>query len=224
MSTNRSVGRFTATQDKDRLTATHVKVRSASTQEKVRPAAAPKKDRSTNLCAFTFADGRQCRTPRRSGHLHLCYFHAQKEAESLAAQQVGQDICRFLPTKLLTACDLGVAMSRLFCAVAQGQVKPKVASTLAYLAQTMLQSIPIARHEYIESFNTNTWRNAVRVSFRYEDEANTSAPQPASKPPASPVSVPTAKPTSSPAPQHSAQPAPSPRTPLPPTTTIGRAS
>src|SRR5437879_143362 len=176
------------------------------------------KDRS-RLCAFTFADGRQCRTPRRSGHLHLCYFHAQKEAESLAAQQVGQDICRFLPTKLLTACDLGVAMSRLFCAVAHGQVKPKVASTLAYLAQTMLQSIPIARHEYIESFNTNTWRNAVRVSFRYEDEANTSAPQPASKPPASSVSVPTAKPTSSPAPQHSPQPAPSPHTPLPPTST-----
>ncbi len=48
MSTNRSVGRFTATQGK------------------VRSAVKPKKDRSANLCAFTFADGRQCRTPRRS--------------------------------------------------------------------------------------------------------------------------------------------------------------
>jgi hypothetical protein len=96
MSTNRSVGR------------------SASTQEKVRSKVKPKKDRSPNLCAFTFADGRQCRTPRCSGHSHFCYFHAQKEAESLAAQQVGQDISRFLPTKLLTACDLGAAMSRLF--------------------------------------------------------------------------------------------------------------
>jgi hypothetical protein len=121
-----------------------------------RSASKPKKDRSTNLCAFTFSDGRQCRTPRCSGHLYLCYFHAQKEAESLAAQQVGEDISRFLPTKLLTACDLGAAMSRLFCAVAQGQVKPKVASTLAYLAQTMLQSIPIPgrihqllRHRYL---------------------------------------------------------------------------
>src|SRR5260370_28939558 len=144
MSRSRSVGRLTATQ---------VKVRSGSTKEKVRPAAPRKKDRSANLCAFTFADGRQCRTPRCSGHLHLCYFHAQKEAESLAAQQVGKDISRFLPTKLLTACDLGVAMSRLFCAVAQGQVKPKVAGTLAYLAQTMLQSIPIAQDEYIHSFD-----------------------------------------------------------------------
>src|SRR6267378_7896640 len=94
------------------------------------------------------------RTPLCSGHLHLCYFHAQKEAESLAAQQVGKDIARFLPAKLLTACDLGAAMARLFCAVAQGQIKPKVASTLAYLAPTMLQSIPISKHEYINAFDT----------------------------------------------------------------------
>jgi hypothetical protein len=212
MSTNRSVGRITPIQEKDRS------------------AVKPKKARSTNLCAFTSADGRQCRTPRRSGHLHLCYFHAQKEAESLAAQQVGEDISRFLPTKLLTACDLGVALARTFCAVARGDLKPKVASTLAYLAQTMLQSIPIAQHEYIESFNTNTWRNAVRASFRYEDEANTSAPQPAPRPPASSASAPptpveaglqpgssASSSTSSQTPQPSARPAPKPHTPLPPT-------
>ncbi|HEY6268821.1 MAG TPA: hypothetical protein VIX11_11020 [Candidatus Acidoferrum sp.] len=60
-------------------------------------------------------------------------------------------------------------MSRLFCAVARGDVKPKVASTLAYLAQTMLQSIPIAQHEYIESFDPDTWRSTVRSSFRHDD-------------------------------------------------------
>ena len=211
--------------------------RGVSTQERVRSKPKSKKDRSPNLCAFAFADGRQCRTPRCSGHLHFCYFHAQKEAESLAAQQVGEDISRFLPTKLLTACDLGAAMSRLFCAVAQGQIKPKVASTLAYLAQTMLQSIPIAQHEYIESFNTNTWRSAVRVSFRQEDEANTPAsarktnPQPPASASAPPTAVEagrnssrlgrepgasssSASPT---APQPPAQPATSPHTPLPPT-------
>jgi hypothetical protein len=211
MSTKHSVGRSTATQER---------VRSTATQEEGRSAVKQKKDRSPNLCAFTFADGRQCRTPRCSGHLHLCYFHAQKEAQSLAAQQVGEDISRFLPTKLLTACDLGAAMSRLFCAVAQGQVKPKVASTLAYLAQTMLQSIPIAQHEYIESFSTNTWRSAVRCSFRYDDPAGTPAPQseiptlsgPAPQPPAS-ASAPTSVPASPPAPQspvncHSACPDP----------------
>jgi hypothetical protein len=167
-----------------------------------RSAATNKKDRS-RLCAFTFADGRQCRTPRRSGHLHLCYFHAQKEAESLAAKQAGQDISRFLPTKLLTACDLGVAMSRLFRAVASGEVKPKVAGTLAYLAQTMLQSIPIAQHEYCEALGTDYWRSAIRSSFNITAREPKPAPrpQPAPKPPASLASAPTAKSASSPAPQ-----------------------
>ena len=91
------------------------------------------KDRA-NLCAFAFADGRQCRTPRRTGHPHLCYFHAQKEAEALAAKQAGEDISSFLSTNLLSACDLSSPMARPFSAVAQGQIKPKVASTLAYLS------------------------------------------------------------------------------------------
>ncbi len=78
MSTNRSVGRFSAT---------------------------PKKNRS-RLCSFTFADGRHCRTPRRSGHPHLCAFHAQREAEALAAKQVLE--CRdllplFLHARLIDA-------------------------------------------------------------------------------------------------------------------------
>jgi hypothetical protein len=129
-------------------------------------------------------------------------------------------------------------MARLFCAVAQGQIKPKVASTLGYLAQTMLQSVPIARHEYLNAFSTDTWRSAVRFSFKYDDPddaddtADTRAPQPAPQPPASASAPPTpveaglqpgssasSSSTSSPAPQPSAQPAPSPHTPLPPTST-----
>jgi hypothetical protein len=164
-------------------------------QETPGSAAIRKKDRSPNLCTFTFADGRQCRTPRCSGHLHYCYFHAQKEAQSLAAQQVGEDISRFLPTKLLTACDLGVAMSRLFCAVARGEVKPKVASTLAYLAQTMLQSIPIAQHEYCEALGPDYWCGAIRSSFKIPPPE----PEPAPKPQrARPVSPPVTKPTTQP--------------------------
>jgi len=192
-----------------------------------RSASKSKKDRSPNLCAFAFADGRQCRMPRCSGHLHLCYFHAQKEAESLAAQQVGEDISRFLPTKLLTACDLGVAMSRLFCAVAQGQIKPKVASTLAYLAQTMLQSIPIAQHEYCEALGTDYWCGAIRSSFKIPPPEPEPAPQPQ---PVNSMPAPTPTPAtqppqsiSQPAPEPPAQseiptlsgPAPSPHTPLP---------
>ncbi len=62
------------------------------------------KDRS-RLCAFTFADGRQCRTPRRSGHQHLCYYHAKKEAEALIAKQAGEDLASLFCGKVLCAPD-----------------------------------------------------------------------------------------------------------------------
>ncbi len=122
------------------------------------------KDRS-GLCSFTFVDGRQCRTPRSAGHPHLCFFHARREAQSLAAEQVGRDISSFLSGSYLSACDLSSALGRLFSAVAQGQVKPKTASTLAYLGQTLLQSIHLAQDEYINAFGTNYWRQTVRSSF-----------------------------------------------------------
>ncbi len=53
MSTKRSVGRLTATQDRDRSTATQNKDRSTAT---------PKKDRS-RLCAFTFPREPSIRKP-----------------------------------------------------------------------------------------------------------------------------------------------------------------
>ena len=174
-------------------------------------------DRS-GLCSFNFADGRQCRTPRRSGHSHLCYFHAQKEAESLAAKQAGEDISSFLSTSLLSACDLSAAMARLFSAVAQGQIKPKVASTLAYLSQTMIQSIPIAQHEFCEAFSSDSWRRAIRSSFHVPapppkpaTQAALPAPSPtASQPPSQPNPKPTSQPAPPLAPQPTSQPAPPP--------------
>jgi len=144
-----------------------------------RSAAAQKND-SASLCSFTFADGRQCRTPRCSDHPHLCYFHARKEAQTVAAQEMGRDISAYLSGSYLSACDLSSALGRLFTAVAQGQVKPKTASTLAYLGQTILQSISVAQHEYINAFGTNSWRSAVRSSFAPPAaDPPSSAPQPA---------------------------------------------
>ena len=124
MSTNRSVDCFAVAQDKDR------------------PAVKDKKDRSC-LCAFTFADGRQRRTPRRAG----------------------RDISSFLSGSYLSACDLSSALARLFSAVAEGQIKPKTASTLAYLGQILLQTIQHAEHEYTNAFGTDSWREAVGSSF-----------------------------------------------------------
>jgi hypothetical protein len=135
------------------------------------------KDRS-GLCSFTFADGRQCRTPRRAGHPHLCSFHARREAQSLAAEQAGREISSFLSVTYLTACDLNNALGRLFSAVAEGQIKPKTAATLAYLAQTLVQSIPIAQEEFINAFGTDYWRRTVRSCFTPSSTPAKSDPQP----------------------------------------------
>src|SRR6266568_5637337 len=112
-----------------------------------RSAATSKKDRS-RLCAFAFADGRQCRTPRRSGHQHLCYYHAKKEAEALIAKQAGEDLASLFCGKVLSAPDFAAALGRVLSVVAGGYIKPKTAVSLALLGHTLNQSIALAQHEY----------------------------------------------------------------------------
>src|SRR5216683_7556903 len=113
-----------------------------------RTASKSKKNRSPNLCAFTFADGRQCRTPRSSGHQHLCYYHAEKEAEALIAKQAGEDLASLFCGKVLCAPDFAAALGRVLSAVARGYIKPKTAVSLALLGLTLNQSIKIAQDEY----------------------------------------------------------------------------
>ncbi len=133
-----------------------------------------------SLCSFTFADGRQCRTPR-TAHPYLCAFHARKDAQALAGEAAGKDIAYHLSGSFVSACDLSSALGRLFSAVAQGQVKPKTASTLAYLGQTLVQALPLAQHEYINAYGTNSWRETIRTS--HEQSADHTSPDPESPEP-----------------------------------------
>jgi hypothetical protein len=152
------------------------------------------KDRSS-LCSFTFVDGRHCRIPRQPGHPHLCAFHARKDAQALAGEAAGKDIAYHLSGSFVSACDLTSALGRLFSAVAQGHVKPKTASTLAYLGQTMVQALPLARDEYINAYDTDDWRETIRES--HEQSAKHTYPAPPSPSPQSPApeSEPAAAPT-----------------------------
>jgi hypothetical protein len=143
------------------------------------------KDRSS-LCSFTFADGRRCRTPRRLSHPSLCAFHARKEAQALAGDKAGQDIAYHLSGSYVSACDLSSALGRLFAAVAQGQIKPKTASTLAYLGQTLVQNLHHAQHEYINAFGANSWRDTIRIAYDQTNQHFSPAPKAAPPEPASP--------------------------------------
>jgi hypothetical protein len=121
------------------------------------------KDRAS-LCSFTFADGRRCRSPRARNNSRFCSYHAEKEARARTTQKLGKDLDYFFSGDYLSACDLSTALARLIPAVVRGDVKPRAARTVAYLMQTLLQSIHISAHEYCEAFSSNAWRQAVRNS------------------------------------------------------------
>ena len=179
-----------------------------------------------SLCHFSFADGRRCLTPISPGHPHFCYYHAQKEAQSVAVEKLGQDLDYFFSGDYLSACDLSAALARLFAAVARGHIKPRAARTLACLAQTLAQTIRLSQNEYINAFGTDAWRKAVRSSVTQNssrDAATPEPPAPAAVPPAecsgrssdrspaAPQPQPAAPPTTPSAPPTPAtQPAPEP--------------
>jgi hypothetical protein len=121
------------------------------------------KDR-VSLCSFTFSDGRRCRTPRIGKHPRFCFYHAEKEARARAAKKLGKDLAYFFSGDYLSACDLSTALARLIPAVVRGDVKPRTARTVAYMAQTLLQAIHISQHEYSYAFGDDGWRKAVRNS------------------------------------------------------------
>ena len=135
------------------------------------------KDRAS-LCSFSFTDGRRCLSPRRDGHSHLCAFHARKEAQARAGQEAGEDIAFFLSGDYVSAGDLSFALSRLFAAVAQGHVKPKTASTLGFLGQTLVQSLQLAQKEYISAFGSESWERTVAHNFKESGQRQCPPPPP----------------------------------------------
>jgi hypothetical protein len=116
------------------------------------------------LCSFAFVDGRHCRTPRFAGHPRYCWFHAKKDAERRATEEIGYDIGCWLTGDYVSACDLTHALGRVFSNVAQGKIKPRTAATLAYLGQTIAFLIPRAQNEFVQARGVQAWINEIRNS------------------------------------------------------------
>jgi outer membrane biosynthesis protein TonB len=172
------------------------------------------KDR-VSLCRFTFDDGRRCRTPRVSTSPHFCFYHAQKEAQFRANQSIADDLAYFFSGDYLSANDLNTALGRVFVAVASGDLKPRAARTLAYLAQTMLQTLHLAQNEFITSCGEEDWRNTVVESINANHvhrfpEPNKPAPPQAQTPALAPTPPQPQPPTPSPTPVPTSTPVQSP--------------
>jgi len=121
------------------------------------------KDR-ISLCLFSYEDGRRCRTPRIASHPHFCFYHAQKESQSQSAEKLAKELAYFFSGDYLSANDLSTAVGRLIPAIIRGQIKPRIARTVAYMFQTLMQSTRLAQHEYINAFGTDGWRDAIHTS------------------------------------------------------------
>ena len=183
------------------------------------------KDR-VSLCLFTYTDGRRCRTPRVASHPHFCFYHAQKESQVRSAATLGKDLAYFFSGNYLSACDLSTALSRLIPAVIRGEIKPRLARTVAYMMQTLLQSIHLAQDEYINAFSTDGWRKSIRNSINSNQDYlfpprrnQHEPPQSASSTPPQPPQTPSPQ-TQAPTPTPQPHPAPptEPQAPAPPPT------
>src|SRR5258708_6530802 len=131
-----------------------------------------------SLCRFTFADGRQCRTPRSPHHPHFCSDHARNDSQACAADKLARKLSYFFSGQYLSACDLSAALGRLLPAIVRGDIKPRSARTLAYLSQTLAQTIHLSKHEYTNAFGDDSWRRAVRNSVRQNFNYLQPSPQP----------------------------------------------
>ncbi|HKV23714.1 MAG TPA: hypothetical protein VJN93_03910 [Candidatus Acidoferrum sp.] len=146
----------------------------------------------TSLCRFSFADGRRCRSLRVSSSPDFCHYHSQKEARSRAARKLSEDLAYFFSGDYLSANDLSAALGRILPAVISGELKPRTARTVAYLMQTLQQTIRLSQHEYINAFSTDGWRSAIRSSVRANH--NHLYPPPPAPDPSPAVSVPSSVP------------------------------
>src|SRR5579863_7227221 len=135
----------------------------------------PQKDR-VSLCRYTFSDHRQCRTPRSLHHPHFCFYHARLESQSAAASKLADDIEYFSSGKYISANDLAKVLARILPAIIRGDIKPRLAKTIAYLAQTLNQTIQLAQHEYINTYGTNAWRDIIDTNITLNSDFDAGEP------------------------------------------------
>src|SRR5277367_3798766 len=160
------------------------------------------KDRAS-LCIFSYADGRRCRTPRIADHPHFCYDHAQKESRAATADKLAKVLSAFFSGHYISANDVATAVARLIPAVVRGDIKPRTARTVAYMAQTLLQSIHLAQSEFKDAFGPDALRKSVRSGITSNHDRlfppnSEPKPAPASTESASPKSTSTPTPTPTP--------------------------
>ena len=131
----------------------------------------------TQLCQFSFADGRQCRMFRHQSHPLLCLVHAREEQQLLAQEEIGREL-ESISGSFRTTTDINHVVGKLFKLVAAGRIPARRAENLTYLAQLLLYSQKDIRYEtnLANRAGDQPWQETVRAAYpsapepEYDDE------------------------------------------------------
>ncbi len=102
--------------------------------------------RSDTLCKIIFDDGKRCHMSKAPGEPHHCYFHARRRAQNDAEQEAIDKITAALDRKIISLDDLASAIAHTIRGVAEGYIEPKTAATIAYLCQSLVQTVTAAEN------------------------------------------------------------------------------
>jgi hypothetical protein len=139
----------------------------------------------TQLCQFSFSDGRQCRMFRHESHPLLCLVHARQEQQILAEEEIGEEL-RSISGQFRTTTDINHVIGKLFKLVAAGRIPARRAENLTYLAQLLLYSQKHIRYEsLLADPDMNEWEDTVCAAYpasESEEEQETQSEEETAKP------------------------------------------
>src|SRR5256886_12380780 len=108
------------------------------------------------------AAGPACRMLRQADHPSLCVFHARAERQLLESDRLGSELAASLTGGFMTATDINFVLCKLFKAIAQNRVPPRVAGNLAFVAKLLLQSLDKIQTEYCLQYKYEAWKSMER--------------------------------------------------------------
>jgi len=101
--------------------------------------------KSKNRCNFQFADGRRCRMLLHKTTGELCLFHHRELLQLQSSAEIGAELLA-LGGNFRNPIAINFVLGKLFSHVATGRMHRRDASTLAYIAQLLLQTLDTKRY------------------------------------------------------------------------------
>jgi hypothetical protein len=97
--------------------------------------------RSPELCEIIFDDGRRCHMSKCQDHAYYCYFHARRDNAARAEETAIGKITGALAGRSIDFDNLSSALAHTITALAEGHMDTKTAATIAYIGQSLVQSV-----------------------------------------------------------------------------------